>query len=511
MGNVSLIGAGLGGKAGLTLRAWTLLQQADLVLVDGLVDPSLLQELPACVQVIVVGKRQGQEGLSQADVNQLLLKYAQSEQSVVRLKSGDPLIFGRALQEIEALQQAGIDFEVVPGLSSALTGPCYAGIPLTHPDLSATLTILTAHDLERLPWDALVAVDTLVILMGTQNLVQIGERLLQAGRASETPMAVIRQAGQVDQQVWQGILGQLPQDLAHVQLAPAVIVVGEVVDLRSQIQPHVQLPPCRPLSGQTVLVTRAADQASDFTELLQRQGARVWELPTLSITPPSSWEPLDQAIVQLSRFDWLILTSANAVTSFFERLQVAGKDSRALAGVQVAVVGTKTAMALAQFGIQPDLSPETFVADALLESLIQAGELQGQRILFPRVESGGREVLVQGLRDQGAEVSEIPAYESACPQEGDASVLRALREKSITVVTFASSKTVQHFVQLLSQADLDLQVLEEVVIAAIGPKTADTCTQLLGRVDVVPQQYTLPDLTQALVRHFRGGRVETLS
>lgn len=253
------------------------------------------------------------------------------------------------------------------------------------------------------------------------------------------------------------------------------------------------------LTGKTVLITRSVGQSSDFKALLLAKGARVIEMPALEIHPPSNWADLDKAIGRVGSYDWLILTSTNAVEYFTQRMLELGKDYRDLHGVKVAVVGEKTAQCLRQKGLKPDYIPPNFVADSLLEHF--PGNPDGKRILFPRVESGGREVLVQELRDRQADITEVAAYQSGCPAKIDPIALEALEQGKINIVTFASSKTVRHFCQLLAQAlgDNWLSVMDSVAVASIGPQTSKDCRELLGRVDVEAQEYTLPGLTQAIV------------
>lgn len=494
MGKVYLVGAGLGGRAGLTQGALEILRQAEAIWIDELVDERLLAELPSQAQV---WRRSGEASLQQGIL--WLIQRCREGKQVVHLKSGDPLIFGRAREEIQALREAGCPFEIWPGLSSALAGPFWAGIPLTDKHLSRAFAVLTAHELEALPWGALAQLDTLVILMGSRQRQHIGARLVESGIPADRPVALIWGAGQAEQQVWVGTLAELQQGESQAKL-PGLLVVGEVVRLRQDFLPGIPpLPPPAPLAGKTVLVTRSEGQSPAFCELLQAQGARVLEMPTLVIQPPTSWDPLDTAIANLEQFDWLLLTSANGVQAFFERLQRQGRDSRALHPVQVAVVGSKTASVLAQYGIRPDLMPSEFVAEALLP--IWPQPVQGQRILFPRVESGGREELVQGLRQRGAEVVEVAAYQSACPAAADPQVLEALKAHQVDILTFASSKTVQHFAHLIQQAGLGPEIWDPPVqIAAIGPKTAATCKAAFGRVDIAAQEYTLEGLVEALIQ-----------
>ncbi|NES23042.1 MAG: uroporphyrinogen-III C-methyltransferase, partial [Symploca sp. SIO3E6] len=366
IGKVYIVGGGPGNAAFLTLRGQQLLNQAEVLVYDNLVDLQLLQLVPpACVK-IHVGKRGGLPSTPQDEINQILVEQCFQGKQVVRLKSGDPFIFGRSSSEIQALITAECPFEVVPGISSALATPLFAGIPLTDPVWSSCFAVLTGHEPVELDWDALARIDTLAILMGGRHLSEIVDYLRQYGRSPQTPIAVIRSGGRPQQQIWTGTLADIVEQTAGIPLSPAVIVVGEVVELRNYLQsPGALISGAEftlqgetedinsttiseeqekpPLTGKTVLVTRSAEQSSQFSVLLQAAGAEVIEMPTLVISPPSSWEDLDQAIANLSDFDWLILTSSNAVKYFFERLLTQGKDARALAGVKIAVVGKKTA------------------------------------------------------------------------------------------------------------------------------------------------------------------------
>ena len=502
LGMVYIVGAGPAGEDYLTCRGRYLLGQAEALVYDALVDPSLLSLSSRSCEVFEVGKRGGQANLPQTAINDLLVRLGGEGRRVVRLKSGDPFIFGRTTAEIQALQAAGCPFEVVPGVSSALAAPLLAGIHLTDPVWSHGFGVVSAHDPDLLDWAGLARLQTLVVLMGSQHLEEIIQRLQHQGCRSDWPVAVIRWAGQAQQQVWEGTLVSIRQVTRGQTLAPCVMVFGEVVKLRHYlVAPD---PSSLPLQDKTVLITRASGQSSPFAQLLTAAGARVLELPALEIRPPSSWQGADRAIASLDQYDWLILTSANAVQSFLDRLLTQGKDLRALAGLQLAVVGSKTAAVLEQRGLRPDVIPPEFVADALLDHFPMP--VAGQRLLFPRVESGGRDVLVQGFTAQGATVTEVAVYESGCPLVPDPTALAALAAGQVDVITFASSKTVTHTGQLLQQglgADW-LDYLRGVEIAAIGPQTAATCRQILGRVDIQPQDYTLEALTEALVTWASG-------
>jgi uroporphyrinogen III methyltransferase/synthase len=529
IGKVYLVGAGPGDVAYLTVKAQQLLAEAEVLVYDALVDVQLLQLVPSKCLKFDVGKRGGKPSTPQAEISQLLVEQCQLGKQVVRLKSGDPFIFGRSSSEIQALIAGGCSFEVVPGISSALAAPLLAGIPLTDPVMSRGFAVVSAHEPETLDWEILVRLETLVILMGGRHLPEIVQQLQQHGRSHSLPIAVIRACGTSQQQVWIGTLADIIDRTAGASLSPAAIVIGEVVGLRdylrSPIAGKVRLPtqefnvesshqpsnlkpsnlPTQKLTGKTVLITRSAGQSSEFSDLLQQEGARVIEMPTLVITPPSSWEALDRAIANLSDFDWLILTSSNGVDYFFERLLARGKDARALADVKIAVVGKKTAASLQKCAIKPDFIPPDFVADSLVEHFPEP--LEGKSVLFPRVESGGREVLVKEITTKGAKVIEVAAYESGCPAQIAPEALEALQKQAVDILTFASSKTVKHFFQLLEKSlprdfeefpTLDSR-LQNVCIASIGPQTSITCRQLLGRVDVEAKEYTLAGLTQAIV------------
>lgn len=493
VGKVYLVGAGLGSLDTLTLRAYTLLKQADVIIYDALVDARLFAQVRSHCLLLDMGKRGGQPSASQSSINQALIYYCQQGNQVVRLKSGDPLIFGRSGSELQALMEQNCPVEIVPGLSSAIAAPTLVGIPLTDPILSSGFTVVTAHDPSLLNWAVLAQMETLVILMGTRQLAEIIRQLCSYGKEGETAIAIIRWAGFPEQQIWQGTLDNILELTQEQKLSPAVIIIGKVVNERLQT---VDLPSPMSLSQHTILVTRSAGQSSQFTQLLQEQGARVIEMPALEIVAPSSWEGLDGAIANLSTFDWLILTSSNAVDYFFQRLQHHHLDSRALAGIKIAVVGKKTAASLRQQGLEPDYIPPNFIADALVEHFPEP--LSGKRLLFPRVETGGREVLVKQCTTQGARVTEVAAYQSQCPQTIPPEALNALQNQQVTVITFASSKTVKNTVKMLQQAG-EIP-LNSVCIASIGPQTSKTCEELLGRVDIEAKEYTLDGLTEAIVK-----------
>ena len=492
---VYLVGAGIGSEEYLTIRGKQLLNGAEVLIYDALVDETLLQLVPENCRQICVGKRGGKASTPQAKINQLLVAYCLQGKQIVRLKSGDPFIFGRAMSEIAALDEANCSYELIPGISSTLAAPLFAGIPLTDKNLSRCFVVLSGHQPEQLDWSALARIDTLVILMGGRSLKQITQNLIRNGRSPDEPVAIIRHCGRPQQQVFWGTLTDIVETTAEISLSPAVIIIGKVVQFGNRNPSPATF---KPLANKTILVTRSAEQSSKFTTLLQQQGATVVELPALEITPPSDWTALDRAIAILPQFQWLILTSANGVDYFFTRLNTLGYDARALAGVKIAVVGRRTAAALQTRQLNPDFIPTNYIADSLVANFPE--DLAGKKLLFPRVETGGRQILVREFSDRGAEIVEVAAYQSKCPEQIEPEAVRALQQQ-IDFITFASSKTVKNFYLLLKQ-QLGLttmkSILAKVKIASIGPQTSETCRELFGRVDLEAEEYTLEGLTTAI-------------
>lgn len=514
VGKVYIVGAGPGNVAYLTVRGETLIKQAEVILYDALVDQSVLNLIPVNCEKIDVGKRGKQTSFSQTEINNLLVEKCLAGKRVVRLKGGDPFIFGRTTGEIEVLREHQCDWEIVPGVSSALAAPLLAGIPLTDPVMSRYFLVLTADDIEILDWERISEIDTLVILMGGNHLKEIVQQLLRHERTPDTPVAIVHHCATPQQKIWVSNLANITdtvrEQIGDRPLSPCVIIVGEVVGLReylqfnhsfNNIQPYQGITQSdKPLSKQTIVVTRAADQSSQFTDLLQDQGATVLEMPALVIKEPSNWQPLDEAIAQINTFDWLILTSSNGVDYFCRRLMELQKDSRYLSNIKIAVVGKKTAGSLASKCLQPDFIPPDFIADSLVANFPES--LAGKKILFPRVESGGREVLVQEMTAQGSIVVEVPAYQSGCPQSINLEVLEALQNYQVNILTFASSKTVKNFWRLIEE-NLSLlpdDWLDNIAIASIGPQTSESCQTFFGKVNIEAREYTLDGLTQAIVQ-----------
>src|SRR5262245_23156278 len=415
-GKVYLVGAGPGDPGLLTLKGKECLEQAQVVLYDYLANPTLLQYAPAEAERIYVGRRGRGRYQDQADINRLLIERARAGQIVVRLKGGDPFVFGRGGEEAEAVAAAGVDFEIVPGVTAAVAVPAYAGIPVTHRTLASTVTIVTGHEDPTkhesvLDWPKLAASSgTLVFLMGMKTLPMIVTRLLKEGRSADTPVAAVRWGSRADQRTIVGTLRDIVQKAEEARFEPpTVIVVGEVVQLREQHNWFER----RPLFGRRIVLTRPKHQAREFSQLLSAYGAEPVEVPTIEIVPPLSWEAMDRAITRLKDYRWLIVTSMNAVAPLIARLRQAGKDARALSHLRLCAIGPRTAQELDRHGLVADLVPTEYQAEGVLEALKKC-QLRGSRILIPRAEAA-REILPDQLREMGAEVEVVPVYRSVVP------------------------------------------------------------------------------------------------
>jgi len=501
-GFVHLVGAGPGDPGLITVKAVERLRRAEVVIYDYLANDSLLDMAPPEAERIYVGKKAGAHDMSQEEINRLLVEKGRVS-VVVRLKGGDPFIFGRGGEEALALKEAGIPFEVVPGVTSAIAVPAYAGIPLTHRDLTSSVAFVTGHevpgkDTSAIHWDRLATgVGTIVFLMGVRHLDHIASQLMTCGRAPETPVAVIRWGTTPEQQTVTGTLATIGDIAATVGISPpAIIVVGEVAALRQELNWFEG----RPLFGKTILVTRAREQASDFRVLLEGRGARCLEFPTIQVASPASWEALDNALRDLERYDWVIFTSVNGVRFVFKRLEALGKDVRALRGLRLAAIGPKTARALQERGLRLNLVPSEYRAEAVIEALGEA-EIRGRRFLLPRA-ARAREVLPEKLAEMGGKVDVVPAYETVRPTERADEVRRLLRGGAIHCITFTSSSTVENFVAMVGGDDLP-SLVGQTVVACIGPITADTAREHGLHVEITPGEYTIEALTAALVDHFR--------
>lgn len=506
-GKVYLVGAGPGDPGLLTVRGKEVLERAEVVIFDYLANEEFLKYAPPDAERIYVGKKGGDHTLSQDGINALLVEKG-SEHTVVRLKGGDPFVFGRGGEEAQVLVAHGIPFEVVPGISAAVAVPAYAGIPLSHRDLTASIGFVTGHeraDKEESPskiaWDKLATgVGTLVFFMGVKNLPEICRNLIDNGRSPHTPVALIRWGTTPSQQTVTGTLADIVRKVQEANLRPpALIVVGEVVECRSELNWFER----RPLFGRKIVITRAREQASDFKAALEELGATCIEFPTISIAPPPSWAPLDSAVRSLAGYDWVIFTSVNGVRFFMQRLIEAGLDARELKGIRLAAIGPKTAEALQALMLRPDLVPGEYRAEAILEAL-SAENLKGKRFLMPRA-MVAREILPEKLQERGAIVDVVPAYQTVLPESTLPEIAGMFADGRIDCITFTSSSTVTNFFSLMEKADISRQ-LEKVAIASIGPITAQTAEKFGLKTSIMPSDYTIQALTECIVSHFAKTR-----
>ncbi len=499
-----MVGAGPGDPGLLTVKGLKCIEIADVIIYDYLASPSLLKHASNNAEIIYVGKKGGNHTLSQDNINILVVEKAQKGRVVTRLKGGDPFIFGRGGEEVEALITAGIPFEIVPGVTSAIAAPAYAGIPLTHRKYTSTLAFITGHEdstktESSVDWAALAkGIGTLVFLMGVKNLPHITRQLVAHGMHPDTPVALIRWGTTPQQQTVTGTLSTIEEQVKVAGLkAPAIIVVGHVVSLRKTMKWFEN----RPLLGKRIVITRAREQASDLVNHLTDLGAECLEIPTIQVIPPDDFESLDTAIENLSTYDWLIFTSVNGVNTFFDRLFAKGMDVRSLHHLQTAVIGPATSERLFNFGIKSDIIPESYRAESVVEAFDKI-DTKGKKILLPRA-AQARPILPVELSRMGAVVDEIIAYRTKAVYDNADFLLKQLKERKIDIITFTSSSTVKNFHALIPPKDLK-SLMENVTIASIGPITADTARVLGFDVHITAESFTIPGLCEAILKYYHS-------
>lgn len=510
-GMVYLVGAGPGDPKLLTLRGLEVLQRADVIVYDRLVNERLLDHARADAECIFAGKSSrpfgqvGDHAMSQEEIEELLIARAQEGKCVCRLKGGDPFIFGRGGEEAEALVRAGITFEIVPGVTSGTAAPAYAGIPLTHRDLASSVVFMTGHEdpakeAPAIAWDKLATgADTLVVFMGIEKLMPLTDAIMRYGRDSATPAAVIRWGTTGEQTVVVGALGSIAAKCEDANIRPpALLVIGEVVRLREQLRWFDN----RPLFGRQVVVTRARAQSEEFVAKLEALGAEVIEFPVIRIEALDDYGLLDAALADLEEYDWVIFTSANGVDFFARRLMALGLNASVLQERQVCAIGPATAERLSELGCAPVFVPQQFVAESVVAGLAQFG-MHGKRVLLARALEA-REVLPEALTAMGARVDVVPAYRTVLADSNPALLRSRLRAGRPAFITFTSSSTVCNFAQLVG-AELLAQLRDRLVIASIGPITTETARSLGWRVDLEAKQYDMNGLLDAMLAYCAGG------
>jgi uroporphyrinogen III methyltransferase/synthase len=486
LGRVYLVGAGPGDPELLTIKGRRVLTGAEAVFYDHLAPESLLQLAPRA-EWIYVGKKKSEHAFTQEEICAMLVERARRGLTVVRLKGGDPFIFGRGGEEAEALADAGIPFEVVPGVTTPLGIAAYTGVPLTHREHTSAVTFVTGHAVEAIDWERVGHVETLVIFMGLTHFAEIARALIAHGRSPETPAMAVRWATRPDQETLVGTLATLPQVIADAGMKPpSTIVVGEVVRLRGKLDWYERLP----LFGKRIVVTRARGQADALSARLRALGAEAIEMPTIEIRPAADYGPLDRAIAELAAYDWLVFTSANGVRFFVERLDRSGADLRSLRA-RICAIGPATRAAIEALHLKVDLTGREYVAEGMIEAFAPY-DLAGARILLPRA-AVARDLVPVELGRRGASVDVVEAYRTVTP-DGAAEQVRAVLARRPHFVTFTSSSTVENLVAMAGA-----ESLTGIQVVSIGPVTTATARRHGIEVAAQAREYTIDGLVATLL------------
>lgn len=500
---VYLVGAGPGDYKLISLKAKECIEKADVIVYDRLADNRLLSWTRKDAELIYVGKASSQHTMRQEDINKLLVVKAKENKIVCRLKGGDPFVFGRGGEEAIELLENNIPFEIVPGITSAISVPAYAGIPVTHRGIATSFAVITGHEdptkgQSSMRWEKLATgTDTLVFLMGVENIPNITTNLIKHGRNENTPAAIIRWGTKPEQEVFVTTVKDAASDVEKYNIKPpAIFIVGEVVKLRKELQWFDN----KSLFGKKIIVTRAREQASALTEKLEALGAHCIETPSIKITEMDDYQKLDEAIQKLDSYNFIIFTSVNGVDYFFKRLHKLGKDSRALASAKIAAIGTQTADHLRTYGLLADIVPTMFIAEGILAAL--EGHIKpNMNILIPRAEVA-RDILPIKLREQGANVDVAPTYQTKIADVDSDTVKEILAKEQVDVITFTSSSTVTNLLAILG--DEGKELISKAQIACIGPITAATCKENGIKVDTVADEYTIQGLVDVVAKMCKG-------
>ena len=497
-GTVYLVGAGPGDLGLVTLRAKEYIENADVIVYDHLANPQLLSWAREDVEIIYAGKEPG-ESRTQQEINALLIEKAREGKEVVRLKGGDPFVFGRGAEEAQAIANAGISFEIVPGITSAIAGPAYAGIPMTHRAHNSHVTFFTGHEdpakaESAIDYAALAKLSgTQVMLMGVERLGSITSEMLKQGVRSDLPVALVRSATTGQQQTLTGTLADIAQKaVARDFKAPAVAVFGEVVGLRDSLNWYEK----RPLLGKRIVVTRTRKQGSVLSGKLRALGAHVIELPTIRIEPPSDLREFAELVQDAHIYDWIVFTSANGVDAFFDVFFKLYDDAREIGGARIATIGPATAQRVKDFHLYVDLQPEEFVAEGVVRQFQKQGGVENLRILIARAEKA-RNVLPRELSKLGAIVDEVLAYRTVPETRDVTGARRRFLEEGADLITFTSSSTVENFLAL------DLPWPKGMRVASIGPITSKTATDHGLEIDIEARRHNIEGLVEAIRAFFK--------
>jgi len=500
-GKIYIIGAGPGDPGLITIRGVECLKRSDVVVYDYLVSRDILKHTKKGARLIYVGKRGGNHTVSQENMNQILIKEASEGNTVARLKGGDPFIFGRGGEEAGVLSEAGIPFEIIPGVTSAIAVPAYAGIPLTHRKFTSSVTFVTGHEdptknESSIDWENISAVGTIVFMMAVKNLPHIVANLINNGRNPDTPVALIRWGTIPDQETLTGTLRNIAELVKEKNfLPPAIFVVGDVVTLREDLMWFEK----KPLFGKGIVITRPEEQSEEFSSLLREEGAKVIPFPTIKIVPPDRFEDLDQAIKNIERYEWIVFTSANGVKFFFDRFRELGGDIRNLKEIKICTIGPATASAIEKLGIKVDLVPDEYISEGVVDAF-KGKVMQGKKVLLPRAEVA-RDVIPQGLSKLGAHVDVVTAYRTVNSGKNKAEFDEMMDRNNVDVITFTSPSTVANFVDIIGN---DRVFPEHVKIACIGPVTLDAARKAGLKVDIMQGPYVISGLVDAIIKAFES-------
>ncbi|MEI7590559.1 MAG: uroporphyrinogen-III C-methyltransferase, partial [Deltaproteobacteria bacterium] len=474
----------------------------DSIVYDNLMNVELLSYARADANLFYVGKKGGDHFLKQEKINELLVEEANKGFVVARIKGGDPFIFGRGGEEAEVLARAGISFEIVPGVTSAIAVPAYAGIPLTHRDFTSTLAFVTGHESDEksakketnIDWQSLAKIGTVVFLMGMKNLSNIVDNLIANGKVKTTPTALIREGTSGAQETIVATLAEIYSEAkARKFLPPAILVVGEVVTLKKELDWFET----KPLFGKGVMITRPQAQAQEFATVLQEHGANVIHFPVIDIEPIEDFSKLDEAIARIEDYAWIIFTSANGVRYFFQRLWHLGKDARACHSAKICAIGPATALEIERFGIKVDLVPKSYISEGIIEAFVDE-DMRGKKVLLPRAEIA-RDVITEALTARGATVDVIAIYRAVKSRRSRAELQAHFDNDAVDVITFTSPSTVTNFLKI---AGGTWSVPEKIKTACIGPITASAMKENGIPIDIMQETYTIPALAQAIADYF---------
>ncbi len=497
-GTVYLVGAGPGDPGLMTVKGEECLQKADVVFYDYLANPKILKMAASTTKLVDVGKRHKSPQISQEEIEKLMVSEAASGKTVVRLKGGDPFIFGRGGEEALVLHEAGIPFEIVPGVSSITAVAAYAGIPLTHRNFTADIAIVTGHEDPHksgegsVSWEGAAKMGTVVLLMALGNLRSNLQKLIEYGKSPDTPAALISWGTYPRQKTIVGTVGNLASLAEKEKIGPpSVIIIGPVVLLREKLKWFES----KILFNKIILVTRSRDQASELSEKFEKLGANVIEFPIIEIAPPKSWASLDKAIKNISRYQWIVFTSINSVDNFWCRLKRLKMDVRNCAHLKIAAIGPATKDRILSHGLWVDCIPSSYHSKGLAAALKKSG-IKGNKVLFPQARDGNDEAIVE-LEKLGCRVDRVETYQTKLPAISSEKLKNIFEKQKPDWITFASSSSVDNFVKIIGEKNLS-HYLEGTKVACIGPVTRKTAESYGMKVTVMPRRATLDSLVEAI-------------